>query len=156
MPAMYTGQEAVFRRWLRPPFRADGWRVDVANMLGRQGEIQMGEEVAHGIRAAVKETDPQAYLIGENFFDATRQLQGDQFDGVMNYAGFATPLLHWLTGVQISAIGLKEPVNGPPLSTAGLAAVWRSRLAGIPWAIALQQYNLLGSHDTSARPHRAG
>jgi alpha-glucosidase len=154
--AMYAGQDAVFRRWLRPPFRADGWRVDVANMLGRQGEIQMGEEVAHGLRAAVKETDPQAYLIGENFFDATRQLQGDQWDGVMNYAGFATPLLHWLSGVQISAIGLKEPVNGPALSTQGLAAVWRSRLAGIPWAVALQQYNLLGSHETMrARSHLA-
>ncbi len=146
---MYAGPEAVFRRWLRPPFRADGWRVDVANMLGRQGEIQMGEEVTHGVRAAVKETNPQAYLIGENFFDATRQMQGDQFDGVMNYSGFSIPLFHWLTGVQIQAIGLQDPVSGPPLSTAGLAAVWRSRMAGIPWAMALQQYNLLGSHDTS-------
>ena len=147
--AMYAGHDAIFRRWLRPPFPADGWRVDVANMLGRQGEIQMGEEVTHGIRAAVKETNPQAYLIGENFFDATRQMQGDQFDGVMNYGGFSIPLFHWLTGVQIQAIGLQDPVSGPPLSTAGLAAVWRSRMAGIPWAMALQQYNLLGSHDTS-------
>jgi len=29
-----------------------------------------------------------------------------------------------------------------------LAAAWQSRLAAIPWAVALQQYNLLGSHDT--------
>jgi len=146
---MYAGQDSIFRRWLRPPFRADGWRVDVANMLGRQGALQMGEDVAHGIRAAVKETHPGAYLIGENFFDATRQLQGDQWDGVMNYAGFSGPLLSWLSETRIQAIGMPEPVIGPPLSTEALAAVWRSRLAGIPWAIALQQYNLLGSHDTS-------
>ena len=25
------------RRWLRPPFNLDGWRVDVANMTGRRG-----------------------------------------------------------------------------------------------------------------------
>lgn len=37
---IYEGEEAVFRRWLRPPFSADGWRVDVANMLGRQGASQ--------------------------------------------------------------------------------------------------------------------
>jgi alpha-glucosidase len=146
---IYAGDQAVFRHWLRPPYRADGWRVDVANMLGRQGEIQIGEEVARGIRAAVKETHPGAYLIGENFFDATRQLQGDQFDGVMNYAGFSSPLLHWLSGIKIQAIGMPDPLVGPPLSTAGLVAVWHSRLAGIPWVVALQQYNLLGSHDTS-------
>ena len=39
---IYEGEEAVFRRWLRPPFSADGWRVDVANMLGRQGASQLG------------------------------------------------------------------------------------------------------------------
>ena len=68
---IYAGAEGVFRRWLRTPFRADGWRVDVANMLARQGPAQMGVEIAQGIRQAVKETNPQAYLIGENFFDAS-------------------------------------------------------------------------------------
>ncbi|MCA9874570.1 MAG: hypothetical protein KC441_12965, partial [Anaerolineales bacterium] len=80
---MYEADTAVFRRWLRPPFAADGWRVDVANMLGRQGETQIGREIVQGMRRAVKETRPDAYLIGENFFDATASLQGDQWDGVM-------------------------------------------------------------------------
>jgi alpha-glucosidase len=29
-----------------------------------------------------------------------------------------------------------------------MAETWQMRLAGIPWAIARQQFNLLGSHDT--------
>lgn len=146
---IYAGPEAVFRRWLRPPFEADGWRVDVANMLGRQGEMQLGVTVAQGIRAAVKETLPDAYLLGENFFDASPQLQGDQWDGVMNYAGFSLPLRYWLCGYQVSAFGLSHPIQATtPFSTAALAEVWQNRLAAIPWAIALQQYNLLGSHDT--------
>ncbi len=40
---------------------------------------------------------------------------------------------------------IRSPVAYP---TAALAAAWRERLAAIPWAIALQQYNLLDSHDT--------
>jgi alpha-glucosidase len=145
---IYAGQGAVFRRWLRPPFSADGWRVDVANMLGRQGTTQMGEEVSRGIRQAVKETQPKAYLMGENFFDPSSQLQGDQWDAVMNYTGLIIPLLRWLRGYQQGAFGMQEKITSPiPLSTSALEASWREHRAAIPWAITLQQYNLLGSHD---------
>lgn len=148
---MYEGNDAAFRQWLRPPFAADGWRVDVANMLGRQGELQMNRAVAEGIFQAVKETRPDAYLIGENFFDATESLQdGGQWDGIMNYAGFSLPLLNWLRGLHLGALGLQEEIISPiPWSTAALAANWQQYMAAIPWAVALQQFNLLGSHDTS-------
>lgn len=146
---MYEDSDSVFRRWLRPPFRADGWRIDVANMLGRQGALQYGQEVARGIRRAVKDTRPDAYLIGENFFDATLQLQGRQWDGVMNYLGFAMPLWHWLRGFRQGAWGLQEEIRSPlPWPTAALEQTWRNVRASIPWTVALQQYNLLDSHDT--------
>jgi alpha-glucosidase len=145
---MVTGPDSVLRRWLRPPFSADGWRVDVANMLGRQGEVQLGAEIARAIRQAVKETRPDAYLLGEHFFDAAAQLQGDQWDGAMNYAGFTFPLWHWLRGYKQDAHGMKEVIASPvPWPTAALESAWRSRIAALPWAIALQQYNQLGSHD---------
>ncbi len=145
---IYESRDAVFRRWLRPPFSADGWRVDVANMLGRQGSTQVGLEISHGIRHAVKDTRPGAYLIGENFFDATTQLQGDQWDGVMNYGGFTNPLWYWLSGFNQGAHGFAELLSAPHWPTEEMVETWRSRLAVIPWAIALQQYNILDSHDT--------
>ncbi|MFZ2489787.1 MAG: alpha-amylase family glycosyl hydrolase [Anaerolineae bacterium] len=146
---MYGDTDAVFRRWLAPPYSTDGWRVDVANMLGRQGPSQLGVAIAHGIRAAVKATRTDAYLLGENFFDASAQLQGDQFDGMMNYSGFTRPVRHWLQGFHQGAWGLPEPLHSTvPFSTEALVASWRGRLAAIPWAIALQQFNLLDSHDT--------
>jgi alpha-glucosidase len=145
---IYEGPEAVFRRWLRPPYSADGWRVDVANMLGRQGATQIGLEINRGIRRAVKETHPDAYLMGENFFDATGQLQGDQWDGVMNYGGFTQPLWYWLSGYIQGAHGFTDLLASPRWSTEALAGTWLSRLAAVPWAVAVQQYNILGSHDT--------
>lgn len=146
---IYAGSDSVFRRWLRPPFSADGWRVDVANMLGRHGETQISTEIITEIRDAVKQTAPDSYLMGENFFDATAQLQGDQFDGVMNYNGFTNPLWYWLSGYRVGAWGFEGSIEGPHWPTEALAQTWRSRLAAIPWAVALQQYNLLGSHDVA-------
>ncbi len=96
--AMYEGPRAIFRKWLREPYAIDGWRIDVANMLARQGADQLGLEIGRGIRQAVKEENPQAYLLGENFFDGSAQLQGDIWDAVMNYAGFAHPVWYWLSG----------------------------------------------------------
>ena len=145
---IYQNGDSVFRHWLRPPFAADGWRVDVANMLGRQGETQIGDEIAEGIRRAVKETRPDAYLMGENFFDASAQLQGTQWDGVMNYSGLTHPLWFWLDGYDQGAHGLEGHIqSSQPWPTAALAATWQHHLAAIPWAIALQQYNVLDSHD---------
>lgn len=148
--AMYGAPDAVLRRWLRPPFRADGWRVDVANMLARQGPTQMGAEIARAMRAAVREAHTDAYLMGENFFDATPQLQGDQWDGVMNYTGLTLPFWYWLNGYKQWVHGLSEYVVSPvKWSTRALIDTWESRRAAIPWVIAIQQYNLLDSHDTS-------
>jgi alpha-glucosidase len=92
--------------------------------------------------AAAREENPDAYILGEHFFEATRWLQGDQEDGAMNYYGFAHPLRAFLAG---------KDVNYHPVSIdAGDLDQWltdaRSR---IPYANQLCQLNLLGSHDTS-------
>jgi alpha-glucosidase len=147
---MYAAPEAVFRRWLRAPYTAEGWRIDVANMLARQGANQLGLEITRGIRKAVKEENPAAYLLGENFFDGSEQLQGDALDAVMNYSGFTKPLWWWLGRFNIWAHGQAEPlVSRQPWPTNALVRTWLNFMAAIPWEIATQQLNLLGSHDTA-------
>ena len=146
---MYAGSNSVLRYWLHPPYSADGWRIDVANMLARQGADQLGMEVGRAIRQAVKAANPQAYLMGENFFDATNQLQGDCWDGVMNYSGFALPLSNWLGPVRIFVPGQTQWIDtGNPITTQALVDNWRAFRAAIPWVVAIQQFNLIGSHDT--------
>lgn len=62
--------------WIKK-FHVDGWRLDVANEVDRN--------FWRHFRAAVKEADPNAVLIGEVWENAETWLRGDAFDSVMNY-----------------------------------------------------------------------
>ena len=154
---IYGGPDSVFRHWLKQPYLLDGWRVDVANMLARHGKDQLEREVWEGIRQAVKQENPQAYLLGENFFDGSSQLQGDQLDATMNYAGFTKPVVYWLNSFYISQHSEPHLVeSAAPWPTEALVASWQASRAAIPWAIACQQFNLLDSHDTARIFNRVG
>ena len=148
--AMYRASDSALRRWLQPPYSIDGWRVDVANMLGRSGIDQFNLEIIREMRQAIKAERPDSYLIGENFFDATVQLQGDGWDANMNYSGFTKPVWHWL-GEQIAPDaarpGRRRPI-GRRLTTEALAQTWTAFRAPVAWTIASQQFNILSSHDT--------
>ena len=148
---IYAGADSVFRYWLKPPFCLDGWRVDVANMLARHGKDQLENDVWEGIRKAVKEENPQAYLLGENFFDGSSQLQGDKLDATMNYSGFTKPVIYWLSRFSINSHTFASELleASVPWSTQALVDTWQSFRSSIPWVIARQQFNLLDSHDTA-------
>lgn len=139
--AVYDSDDAILKRWLRPPFSIDGWRLDVIHMVGEGAGAANNPHHVRGIRQAIKQEKPEAYVLGEHFSEATRWLQGDQEDGSMNYYGFAQPVWAWLAG---------EDVNGhaAELSTADFEA-WLTRArAAIGYDTQLVQFNLLGSHDT--------
>ncbi len=144
---MYRAEDSVIRRWMHEPYRIDGWRLDVANMTARQGMVQLSHKVWREMRRAVKADNPQAYLFGENFYDGTPHLQGDELDAIMNYQGFTLPLWDWLHH-DIPAAELPPHHDPIPLSTEALAEQWRRFWATVPWAITAQQFNLIDSHDT--------
>jgi len=145
---MYAAHDSIMRYWLKPPFRIDGWRIDVANMLGRQNETQLGHKVGRGMRRAVKAEKSDAYLIGEHFYDGTAHLQGDELDAIMNYQGFMFPVLQWLTDFNISEVWRRNWPDKQALPTRAMAAQWQTFRAAVPWQVAMQQFNLLDSHDT--------
>jgi alpha-glucosidase len=146
---IYRGESSVFRHWLKPPYAIDGWRVDVANMLARHGPDQLERDVWEGIRAAVKGVNPEAYLLGENFFDGSPQLQGDSLDAAMSYAGFMKPALFWLNRFEVDQQAEpRKVVSEIPWPAQAMIDTWQAYRASIPWQIATQQFNLLGSHDT--------
>ena len=57
---------AVARRWLEPPFELDGWRIDVANMVGRYGELGLHRRRGAGDRAAALGGTTPTLLIAEH------------------------------------------------------------------------------------------
>ena len=48
---------AVARRWLEPPYALDGWRIDVANMTGRYGELGLTARGGAGGARRARATD---------------------------------------------------------------------------------------------------
>jgi glycosidase len=115
----------VAQRWLRDP-GADGWRMDVARYV--DGDFWPE------FRRAVRAVKPDAYLIGEFFGDASIWLEGDQFDGTMNYS-FRDLCIQFLATEQIDGIEASD----------GFARLW----AQYAWPSTLVNQNLIGSHDTA-------
>lgn len=116
---------AIGARWVTDP-GIDGWRLDVARYVD--------PDFWNDFRQSVRKVNPQTYLLGEIFGDASEWLQGDRFDATMNYT-FREICLRFLAREEADAS-----------QTAGdLAHLW----AMYPWPVTLANQNLLGSHDTA-------
>ncbi len=120
----------VAQFWLREA-HTDGWRLDVPN--------EVIQTFWPKFRRAVKEANPEAYIVGEIWDDASPWLVGDQFDAVMNYR-FQKALLGYFAEET--------------LDTKTLDHTLRQIMLDYPEQTIAVMLNLLGSHDT-ARPMTA-
>lgn len=110
--------------WTRSA-KIDGWRLDVS------------DEIDHAFwrdfRKTVKEINPQAVIIGENWHNAYPWLQGDQFDGVMNYP---------VTKCCIEYFAMQKTGAAQFAADLNHCLMWNSAQAN------RAMLNLLDSHDT--------
>lgn len=88
----------IGKKWVSPPFNADGWRIDVAADLGYSPELN--HRFWKDFRKAVKKANPEAIILAEHYGDPTKWLQGDEWDTIMNYDAFMEPVTWFLTGMQ--------------------------------------------------------
>lgn len=88
----------IAKKWVSPPYNADGWRLDVAADLGHSNEYN--HLFWKNFRHAVKEANPEAIILAEHYGDPTSWLQGDEWDTVMNYDAFMEPVTWFFTGVE--------------------------------------------------------
>lgn len=146
---MYRKPDSVLKKWLRAPYGADAWRLDVANMTGNFAAGQHDHDVWREVRQELKAEFPDVYLLGEYFQDGTPHLQGEELDASMNYQGFNTPVRRWLGGEDLGVSHGKDFGDRTLLPTEALVQQWQNFLAALPYPIALQQFNQLDSHDTS-------
>ncbi|MBN9193358.1 MAG: glycoside hydrolase family 13 protein [Microbacterium sp.] len=155
------GEDSVVARWLAEPYRADGWRIDVANMTGRLGAIDLNAEVRGILRRTMVETNPDTLLLAESTNDAATDLQGDAWHGAMTYPAFTRAAWAWLSEPRDLAhvTPLGEPVTdawyfgiptGMPRYTASEFAAQLDRFTGqIPWRVRLGCMQPLDTHDTA-------
>jgi alpha-glucosidase len=150
---VYDGEESVVRRWLEPPFSLDGWRIDVANMTGRLGKIDVLHEVSRGIGAAAKAVRPDALVIAEHTHDSRADLCRGGWHGTMNHPGFTRPVWSWLRAHELPpepAGGFFELRVGVPRLPGGRVVEWMKGFrAGVPWPAVVHSWVLLDSHDTA-------
>ncbi|WP_435748049.1 glycoside hydrolase family 13 protein [Nocardioides sp. SYSU DS0663] len=147
--AMVEGPDSVVARWLRPPFDVDGWRIDVANMTGRLGAIDVNHDVARAVRRTAEAERPDALVIGEHNHDASGDIDGDGWHGTMNYSGFSWPVWSWVRdpASPARAFGRPLPVTRRPGPL--VLRSFREWLARFGWRAATQSWNILGSHDSA-------
>lgn len=156
-----TGEDSVVAKWLKPPYGADGWRIDVANMTGRLGDVDLNDEVRQLFRETMLRINPDAILLGESTNDAASDLQGDGWHGAMTYPSFTRPLWGWLseptgepwfTGEgdeKTEPWFFGQPIGGIPRYTAAEFAAAVVRFTGsIPWRVRLGNMQPLDTHDT--------
>lgn len=89
-----TGKNGVLRYWMR--LGISGWRLDVAD--------ELPDEFIKNIRTAIKQENPDAFLLGEVWEDASNKISygsrrqfllGYELDSVMNYP-FANAIIEFV------------------------------------------------------------
>ena len=120
----------------------DGWRLDVPSEVTTPGFWQE-------FRDRVKAINPEAYIVGEIWSDASQWLDGTQFDGVMNYR-FAEPTIAFTSGDRFIPEYAQHHYEPYPAIDARQYSDRIKKLLNLySWEIQLTQLNLLNSHDTS-------
>ncbi len=144
---LHDGANSAMGRLLEAPFAIDGWRVDVANMTGRFGLHDHNRSVRTAARRTV-DSAGDAWLVAENFFDPSGDVDGPGWHGWMNYIGVARPILSWLGDAEL----LEAMSPGPGQDQRSGQQVARAMddvRASVPWSFTIGSMALLASHDTA-------
>ncbi|WP_089609364.1 bifunctional glycogen debranching protein GlgX/4-alpha-glucanotransferase [Dehalobacterium formicoaceticum] len=127
---IFGGKDSVVRHWINAGVK--GWRLDVVD--------ELPDEFVKKLRQGVKETDPEAVLIGEVWEDASNKVSygklreyfwGEELDSAMNYP-LRSIFLDYLLGT-IKAVQVHNRVM--------------SLYENYPRENFLAAMNVMGSHD---------
>lgn len=151
---VYGADDSVLVSWLTGPDALDGWRIDVANMTGRNGAQDLNREVSGEIAARMREVDDRrggngSWLLAEHFHDAGPDTHHDGWHGVMNYAGFTRPVWTWLNTAPEGVRYLRTDSPLPRSGAEQAVRAMRAANAGLPWRVLTHSVNALSTHDST-------
>ncbi len=143
----YGGADSVTAHYLGAPFELDGWRVDCANTTARHGTIDDNHGVARTMRATMHDIADDRWLLAEHCYDASDDLDGDGWHGVMAYQWFTRPLWGWLKGAAPRS--LMAAVELIDLDGVAMVDSMRHLAANVSWDARQASMTMLDSHDTA-------
>ncbi|MEZ7892749.1 MAG: alpha-amylase family glycosyl hydrolase [Candidatus Wallbacteria bacterium] len=139
---IYRSADSASSFWLNKPYEIDGYRLDVAHMIGCEGSSRENLEILRQMRQAFKSVKKDAFVLAENFFDSGYMLDGTSMDSVMNYHGFTFPVIHYIAGRD-------HRLRKNKINSAAFGEWLMEVYAKIPFCHANIMYNQLSSHDIS-------
>jgi len=141
---LYAALLSVAKKWVSPPFNADGWRLDVAADLGYSPETN--HQFWRDFREAVKQANPDALIIAEQYGNAAPWLNGREWDTVMNYDAFMEPITWFLPGLEKHS----ESFDTRKLNNQAVFELsMRAGMARLPYPALACAMNELSNHDHS-------
>ena len=149
----YAGEASALARYVDAPFGRDGWRVDCANTTARFGPHDDNHDVARAARATLDRprgdgsAADERWLVAEHCYDASDDLDGTGWHGVMAYQWFTRPLWAWLK--DPGPMSLMSAVELIDLDGYGLVESMRALAASVPWEARQASMTMLDSHDTA-------
>lgn len=145
----------IGKKWVSPPYNADGWRLDVAADLGRSQDFN--HHFWQEFRKVVKEANPEAIILAEHYGNTKEWLQGNEWDTVMNYDAFMEPVTWFLTGMEKHSDDFREDLLGNADSFWAAMQHHSASFSMPSWQVAM---NELSNHDHSRfltrTNHKAG
>ena len=147
---IFRSPDSVLKKWLKPPYSIDGWRFDVADVFARNDKVQLAHELWPLIRQSIREENPEAYILAEDWGDCAGYLQGNEWDSPMNYYGCGRVIRQFL-GEPDLFMERNEILRTVPYKMTAEDVEGRvmQHLAKLPYAIQENQFNLFDSHDVS-------
>jgi neopullulanase len=127
----------VARHWLE--FGMDGWRLDVPE------EIK-DDSFWREFRQIVKGVNPEAYIVGEIWHEASHWLQGDMFDAVMNYQ-LTAPVFNFFGAEHLNQTWEHTDIKLKPTDAETFRQDIETMYGRYAWEINFAQLNMLDSHD---------
>lgn len=147
---IYRAEDSVLKKWLKPPYSIDGWRFDVADVFARNDDVQLAHELWPEIRRSIREENPQAYILAEDWGDCAPYMQGQEWDSPMNYYGCGRVIRQFL-GEPDLFMGRNALLRGIPYKMTAKDVQNRvmEHLAKLPYVMWENQFNLFDSHDVN-------
>lgn len=145
---LYKSENSFVQKFLKEPYRIDGWRFDVGNHVGRKEQEDHCHSVWKEMREVIKGVNEEAYILGEHWEDAISHLLGDEWDSPMNYFSCGKPIRSFMGLVDRRFWYMKDKKKKvKPTSGYELAEQIKQNLNRLPNQIVFLQFNLIDSHD---------